>query len=139
MYQESLKDEATRRNITAYQVKKERINAKLIWLNNRVKELEQQNTILKDANSQLFQDNNDLTDENNLLKLEQFNTTIAYNGSVVISTATLIYDDSIPDILNDTRNVISPDKSEHNVSTQAQCLDHYDDSIPENFVRLVYS
>ena len=143
MSQESLKDEATRRNITAYQVKKERIDAKLIWLKNRVKELEQQNTILKDENSELLRDNNDLKDENNLLKLEQFNTSIAYprlddpfnRGCVAIDNATRIYDDSIPDILNDTRAVV---------------LTHYDDSIPdilnnvqysipENFVRLAYS
>ena len=82
-------------------------------------------------------------DENNLLKLEQFNTSIAYprlddpfnRGCVAIDNATRIYDDSIPDILNDTRAVV---------------LTHYDDSIPdilnnvqysipENFVRLAYS
>lgn len=148
MSQESFKDEAARRNITAYKVKKERINDNLIRLKNRVKELEQQNAILKDENSELLRDNNDLKDENNLLKLEQFNTTIASprlddpfnHGSVALSTATHIYDASIPDILNN----ISPDGTEHSVLT------HYDDSIPdilnniqysipENFVRLAYS
>lgn len=140
MYQESLKDEAARRNITSYQVKKERINAKLIWLKNRVKELEKQNTILKNENSQLFQDNNELVSENNLLKLEQFNTTLHRADSFSPSgrIQQLQYNDSIPDILDDVTG------SEHSVST------HYDDSIPdilnnikysipENFVRLAYS
>jgi len=193
MSQESFKEEAARRNITAYQVKKERYNAKLIWLKNRLETLEHQNAILKDKNSQLFKYNTELVSENTLLKLEQFNTTRTlsqyddiFNPSNMIEPQSdefkpiwqehifipdiinpvepqggasrqacddsvlhtynnnTQYNDSIPDILKDTQDVIQSDESEHNVST------HYDDSIPdilnniqysipENFVRLAYS
>lgn len=153
MSQESLKDEAARRNITAYQVKKERINDKLIWLKNRVKELEKQNTLLKDENSQLLQDNNELVSDNNLLKLEQFNTTRPRNDSfnisnsssgieqlqdLELSTATRIYNDSIPDMLGDVQHSISGATRIYDDSIP-DILNNIQYSIPENFVRLAYS
>ena len=109
----TIKDEAKKRNVSTYQVKKERTEFELNRMKNRINELERINAILVADNSRLQHNSELLTAENNLLKLEQQN----------ISTFI-----PIADILDGISN-------QSEVMTQAE----YDASIPTNFVRLSYS
>jgi hypothetical protein len=109
----TIKDEAKQRNVSTYQVKKERTEFELNRMKNRINELERINVILVAENTHLRHNSELLIAENNLLKLEQQNIN------------TFI---PIVDILDGISN-------QSEVMTQAE----YDASIPTNFVRLSYS
>ena len=109
----TIKDEAKQRNVSTYQVKKERTEFELNRMKNRINELERINAILVADNTHLRHNSELLIAENNLLKLEHQN----------INTFT-----PIADILDGISN-------QSEIMTQAE----YDASIPTNFVRLSYS
>jgi hypothetical protein len=119
MEQEGIREEAVRRNISLYQVKKERNDNRILQLEKMVESLRttnqslrEKNLSLEDTNKQLHNINDILTNENERLKLEVYSVTDNTTGFIPIQN-----------ILND-------------LSTDADTTEF---SIPDNFVRLMYS
>jgi hypothetical protein len=118
MYQESLRDEATRRNISEYQVKKERNTNQLNYMKTKISELEKQNAALMHENANLRNYIDNIRVENDLLKLERHAMAIGSADSFI----------TIPDI-----HIPSSGESDR---TDIGFSPHDDTT---NFVRLSYS
>jgi hypothetical protein len=123
MEQEGIREEAVRRNISLYQVKKERNDNRILQLDKMVESLRttnqslrEKNIVLEDTNKQLHDINDILTNENERLKLEVYSV----RADISDNTTGFI---PIQNILND-------------LSTDADTTEF---SIPDNFVRLMYS